>query len=268
MPERIYFDTAVFREVGKAFEENSLPTELRHRVLISPLAVFEVWSQLTIAKADEVLKQVRAILNWTDTEHAGLLPWPDDALFGIWFKKPAPDDEFKERMQNAFNTCLATESVETLQAEAGKLKDEMDKTKEKTAQDFARLIAAARNEPLEGEKFSRAWFQGIATRVKADPKSREMSEIVTTLNAYHEFEKGKLQIALANTNYNPGKHQNDLFDAEQLIYLSDPSLCFLTCDAGIANLVKNSSQAKRVICVAPEELANATKVEKLIRGIS
>jgi len=268
MPERIYFDTVAFREVGKAFEKTTLPAELRDRILISPLTVFEVWSQLTIAKADEVLQQVHATLNWTNPKHTGLLPWPDDALFGIWFKKPAPDDGFTERMQKAFNTCLASELAEALQDEAGKLKDVMDKMKDKTAQDFGRLIQAARKEGLEGEKFSEAWFQGIANRIKAEPKSRDMSEIVSTLNAYHEFERSKLQVALGNENYNPEKHKNDLLDAEQLIYLSDPSVCFLTCDKGFANLVKNSSQAKRVITVSPEGLVESAKVETLIRGIS
>jgi hypothetical protein len=268
MLQRIYFDTVAFREVGKAFEKNTLPTELRDRILISPLTVFEVWSQLTIAKADEVLQQVHATLNWANPNHTGLLPWPDDALFGIWFKKAAPDDGFTQRMQNAFNTCLAAESAKELQDEAGRLKDVMDKMKDKTAQDFGRLLQAARKERLEGEKFSQAWFQGIANRIKAEPKSRDMSEIVSTLNAYHEFERGKLQVALENKDYNPEKHKNDLLDAEQLIYLSDPSLCFLTCDKGFANLVKNSSQAKRVITVAPEELLDPGKVETLIREIS
>jgi hypothetical protein len=268
MPERIYFDTVAFREVGKAFEKSTLPTELRDRILISPLTVFEVLSQLTIAKADEVLQQVHATLNWTNPKYTGLLPWPDDALFSIWFKKPAPDDGFTERMQKAFNACLAAESAKALQDEAGKLKDVMDRMKDKTAQDFGRLLQAARKEGLEGEKFSQAWFQDIANRIKAESKSRDMSEIVSALNAYHEFERGKLQVALGNKDYNPEKHKNDLLDAEQLIYLSDPSLCFLTCDKGFANLVKNSPQAKRVITVSPEELVDPGKVETLIRGIS
>ena len=72
---------------------------------------------------------------------------------------------------------------------------------------------------------------------------------------------------MANENYSPEKHKNDLLDAEQLIYLSNPSLFFLTCDKGIANLVKNSSQAKRVITVSPEELVDAAKVEALILRI-
>jgi hypothetical protein len=200
VPEHIYFDTVAFRQVGNAFEKNKLSSELTERILISPLTVFEVLSQLTIAKADEVLKEVHAVLNWANPKRTGLLPWPDDALFGIWFNKPAPDDGFTSRMQKAFNTCLAAESAEVLREEAGKLKDVMDRMKDKTAQDFGRLLQAARKEPLQGEKFSQAWFQGIVNRIKAEPQSRDMSEIVSTLNAYHEFERGKLQVALGNEN--------------------------------------------------------------------
>ena len=267
MPERFYFDTTVFREIGKAFEKDKLPPDLAERILISPITVFEVWSQLTIAKADEVLRQVHAVLNWTNPKRTGLLPWPDDALYGTWFKKSRTDDGFTERMQRAFNTCLATESTNALQEEAGHLKDVMDRVKDKTAHDFDRLLQVARKEGLEGDNFSKAWFGGIANRIKGDPKTRDMSEIISALNAYHEYERCKLQTALANANYNPEKHRNDLLDAEQLIYLSDPTVCFVTCDKGFSNLVKTSSQANRVITVSPNDLTNAASVERLLRRI-
>jgi hypothetical protein len=238
-------------------------------MLLSPLTIFEVLFQLTTAEADEVLRQVHAVMNWTNPKRTGLLAWPDDALFSVWNKKPRPDDGFTARMQKAFNTCLAAESAKDLQEDAGKLKDVMDKMKAKTAQDFGRLLDAARKEGgLEGENFSKAWFQGIANRISADEKSKDMKEIVEALNVYHEFEGGKLRVALANKDYNPEKHKNDLLDAEQLIYLSDPSLCFLTCDNGFTNLVKKSPQAKRIIVVAHAKLADAATVEGLVRGIS
>lgn len=87
MTGRIYFDTVAFRQVGKAFEKNTLASALREKTLISPLTVFEVLSQLTTAEADEVLKQIHAVVNWTNPAHTGLLSWPDDALFSIWFKR-------------------------------------------------------------------------------------------------------------------------------------------------------------------------------------
>jgi hypothetical protein len=55
MHERIHFDTVAFREVGKEFEKTTLASDLRERMLISPITAFELLSQLTITNADEVL---------------------------------------------------------------------------------------------------------------------------------------------------------------------------------------------------------------------
>ena len=267
MTNRIYFDTVAFREIGKAFEKTKLAAGLKDRIIVSPITAFEVLSQLSITNADEVLRQIQGLHNWCVPEGTGLLAWPADALYGLWFGKAAPDDGFTARMQKAFNVCLASESAKTLQDDAGKLKDVMDRMKKKTAEDFARLMEAAREEPLVGEKFSDAWFRGIASRIKADPVSKAMSEMVSTLSAYHEYEETKLQVALNSKGYNPEKHANDLLDAEQLIYLSDPSLHFLTCDGGFRDLVKKSPQAKRIVTVKPGELADAGMVEEVLHGI-
>ncbi len=56
MPERIYFDTVAFREVGKTFGKTTLAADLRERMVISPITAFEVISRLTITNADEVLR--------------------------------------------------------------------------------------------------------------------------------------------------------------------------------------------------------------------
>lgn len=261
MPERLYLDTVAFRQFGKAFATTELPDDLKNRMLISPITVFEVLSQFTVTDGDAVLHEFQGVLNWTNRKNAGLIAWPDDALYGIWYKKNAPQDDFKSRMEKALNTCLAADSVAELRAEAGKLKDVMDGMKQRTAGDFERLLEAARKEPMDDESFSKAWFQGIANRVKADAKSREMNEIITELSAYHEFEREKLKVGLAHKEYNAERHSNDLLDAEQLIYLSDPSLCFLTCDKGFGK-IKESPQAKRIVIVTPpDDLAKPTVVD-------
>jgi hypothetical protein len=118
MPERIYFDTNVFRAVGTAFEKSTLAADLKERMLISPLTVFEVLSQLTVRNSYEVLLQIQTVRNWTNPERTGLLPWPDDMLSHLWFEKPVEDDGFTERMETAFNVCLASDSPAPLQEEA------------------------------------------------------------------------------------------------------------------------------------------------------
>ena len=50
----------------------------------------------TQPNADLVLRQIRAIRNWTNPKHAVLLPWPDVMLQMLWSQKPVHDDEFMD----------------------------------------------------------------------------------------------------------------------------------------------------------------------------
>jgi hypothetical protein len=118
MTKGIYFDTVAFREIGRAFDKTKLPAEISSRVVVSPITAFEVLSQLSLTNADEVLRQIHGVRNWCVPEGTGLLAWPGDALFGLWFGKAAPDDGFTGRMQKAFNVCLATDSAKALEEEA------------------------------------------------------------------------------------------------------------------------------------------------------
>jgi hypothetical protein len=264
MPKRIFFDTVAFRELGKTFDNVSLAPDLKSRIAISPITLFELFSQLTITDADKILRQIQAARNWAEMDNVGLLPWPDDVLFEIWYGKRVQDDKFTKNMERAFNACLAADSAEQLREEATPLKDSMEKMKEQTVNAFDQLIKSARGKPLKDGQFSDAWFRGIAKRAKAEASSREMSEIIEKLSAYHEFEEVKLLTALQNKDYNPAKHANDLLDAEQLIYLCEGPLCFLTCDRGFQK-VKKSSQACRIITVRPEDLSLVANVEALFR---
>jgi hypothetical protein len=250
-----------------AFENSSLPADLANRILISPLSAFEVLAQLAGDDGDVVLQQIHAIHNWTNPQHSGLLPWPDDMLFQLWFHKLPADDGFTKKMQDSFNVCLSTESVATLKAEAEQHKQVMDNFKENTAQHFKDMLTEARKEKKKHFDMTEAWFRGIANRIHAAPKSRKMSEIVSALSAYHEFEESKLQMALTTPQYNPlsKTNRNDIFDAEQLVYLGDKSLCLLTCDKGFRKRVKKSEQARRLITATREELIDAKKAEALLR---
>lgn len=263
MPQKIYFDTVSFREIGKALENVALSNDLRENLLISPLSAFEVLSQLSIMKGDEILRQIQAIHNWINPRNAGLLPWPDDVLANVGFGKSMKDDDFTQRMERAFNVCLSATSAEPLQKEAGKLKDVMDSMKHRIAQDFGRLLDAARKESPKGDWFTEPWFLGIAKRAKADPKSKSVTDLATTFSAYYEFERVKLEVALQNEDYNVEKRQNDLLDAEQLIYLGSPELHFLTCDKGFER-VNRSAQFTRVIIVAPGDLSDVRKIQALL----
>jgi hypothetical protein len=124
-------------------------------------------------------------------------------------------------------------------------------------------VATAKAKPVDTTE---PWFNGVAKRAKAGASSKTIPEVQSLLGAYHEFEQSKLQTALLIPEYNPLSHknQNDIIDSEQLIYLSDPSLCMLTADKGIKSKVVKSEQAARIVVATPEDLSDAKKAEAVV----
>jgi hypothetical protein len=262
----VYFDSDVFHRVGATFSTQGLAPELRDRVLVSPITMLEVLSHLTLKRNTEILVHIQAVHNWVNPNHAGLLAWPTHAIAQVGFLKAAEPDDFMSRIQETINTCLSTDSPEELRESASKLKDSVDKVKDSTSADFNLLVEGWREEPLTPEAFSEMWVSGIAKRAKADPGCRPVADIVSSLSAFHEFEEQRLLTAVKNLAYKPDK--NDILDSEQLPYLGDPQLHFLTCDGGYLARIKKSPQAARIHKVTPDELASAEKVEALLRKIT
>jgi hypothetical protein len=269
-PQHFYLDTNAFRYFGMAFAEHSLASDLRERMLISPLNAFEVLAQLAREDWGDVLRQINAIQNWTNPR-CGLLPWPDGVFYQVWHGKPKPDDDFVKRMEFAFNWCMEVHSPASLK----KLKDVaaehdrlMDDLKRQKAEEFKDMIDAAKQEKLKAFDMTEAWFGAIANRVGGDSKSKPVAEIVSALSAYHEFEEAKLHTALANPKYNPlsKKNRNDIIDVEQLVYLFDESLCMVTADKGFKSKVTKSKQAARIITAPAIELMDAKKVDAILRA--
>jgi hypothetical protein len=277
-PSRVYLDTNAFRYFGNAFEKTQLATDIREKILISPLSAFEVFAQLgdeDETKADLVLRQIHALRNWTDPKHAVLLPWPDTMLQMLWSQKHVEDDDFRERMQQSFNVILTADSLTPLKQAALQQKKMMDDFKDAMAHDFKNMLDDLKKQ--QGKKETQKaklvdttapWFNGIAKRAKVDANSKKIPEAESLLGAYHEFEQSKLQTALLIPKYNPLSHKNrnDIIDSEQLIYLGDPSLCMLTADKAIKSKVVKSEQAARIIVATPENLRDATKAEAVLRN--
>lgn len=266
MPGLAYFDSDVFHRVGATFSNQGLAPELRDRILMSPITMLEVLSHLTLKKNEEILAHIKAVHNWVNPKRAGLLAWPTDAISRIGFLKEASPDDFTSRIEKTLNVCLATDSPEELRESASKLKETLDGMKKSTSLDFSRLVDGWRKEHLTPEKFSEMWVYGIAKRTKSDPTSRPVADIVTSLSAYHEYEEQRLLTAVKNPEYKPD--ENDIFDSEQLPYLGDEKLHFVTCDGGYAARIKKSPQAVRIHKVALEELATVQQVELLLQKLT
>lgn len=276
-PLNIFLDTNAFRYFGIAFENVSLAPEARERILISPLSAFEIFAQLGDDKpeiADMVLRQIQALRNWTNPKHAVLLPWPDAMLQMLWSQKAIDDEDFREKMELSFHVILTADSLTPLKEAALQQKQMMDAFKDTMAHDFKNMLDDLKKQQGKKEKqkakpvdTTDPWFNGVAKRAKADPKSKNMSEVQLLLGAYHEFEQSKLQMALLEPKYNPLSltNRNDIIDSEQLIYLGDPSLCMLTADKGIKSKVVKSEQAARIVIATPEDLSDATKAEAVLK---
>lgn len=89
---------------------------------------------------------------------------------------------------------------------------------------------------------------------------------MNNLNALYVFENQRMKVAARSRDYNVDKHSNDVYDAELLIYLADPTLHLLTSDKGFRR-VENSSQAGRVHVADADCLMNAQCATDLIRQI-
>jgi cysteinyl-tRNA synthetase len=267
MGRLVFLDTNAFRYFGIAFRDVGLSDCLRDNILVSPLSAFEVFAQLADeTDGDKVLGQFRAIRNWTNPQRTGLLPWPDDMLNQLWFQRPTKDDEFRKRMEEQFNDCLAADSISALKEEAVKHRQVMDRFKLAAAQSFKDMIDLARGEKKKTVDIEEAWFRGVAKRAHAKPESKSMSEVITMLSAYFEFEQKKLKTALMSAHYNPLSrvNQNDIIDSEQLIYLGDTSLCMLTADKGFSRKVTESEQRARIVTASVSDLESARKAEGVL----
>jgi hypothetical protein len=184
----------------------------------------------------------------------------------LWLQQPSKDDEFRKQMEYAFNVCIAADSTSAIKAEAVKHKQVMDRFKLAAAQSFKDMIDLARGEKKKTVAIKEAWFRGVAKRAHAKPESRPMSEVITMLSAYFEFEQKKLKTALMSPHYNPLSrvNQNDIVDSEQLIYLADTSLCMLTADKGFSRKVTESEQRARIVTASVSDLESARKAEGVL----
>jgi hypothetical protein len=266
MTSYVYFDTDVFHHLGRTFAKKQLSDDLRERILLAPITILEVLSHLTLKNNAEILTDIHAIHNWINPKHAGLLPWPGAAIAKIGFLQEPQKDDFPQWAKNTIDLCLNTDSAEEIRASASELKGRLDAAKDSTAQEFVSLVDSCRKEPALQKNFSEMWRDGTARRAQVDPRSRTLEEVVAALSAYHEFEEERLKVAVSNPMYKPDK--NDVLDSEQLLYLGDPKLHFLTCDGGYLKRIKKSPQAAQIHRVSLGELADPASAEALLRRIT
>jgi hypothetical protein len=267
MPALVYFDTDFFHHFATTFQRRALAADLRDRILLSPMTMKEVFSHLAVEWGPLVHSQIRELPNWLN-KRTGLLPWMSDAIGNIAFGVPIPDDGFTQGMQESVNELLNYQ-LEDVLAAATALRNDLDKTKREHIDYFKEALEHFSKTPLTENTFTNVWVNGIKRRLHLEENTTPPVKVVEALSAYHEFDFNKLKVALANKEqYNIEKHRNDLFDAEQLVYLKDPSLHFLTGDHGYLRKVVVSPFRSRIHEVPVADLTDAEKLESLLRQIT
>ena len=243
---KIYTDTNVLRYFGTAFANASLPEDLQVQLLLSPLTMMELLSQLGTDGAEEAFAAVQALPRVHNSAATGMLPWSDD-LFRISVFNLAPGtDTVTPALNNAVRNTLNAAKAEDLKEDGKEMRALLDKGKDEAAKNFAAVLNDYRLEGELPQEEHRAIFaRSIACRAGVDEATVNVDFVVNSLNALYVFENQKMKVGAKSRDYNVDKHSNDVYDAELLIYLADPTLHLLTSDKGFRR-VEKSSQAGRV----------------------
>lgn len=265
MTSFVYFDTDCFHHFSSTFREHGLSDSLRDKIVLSPITMLEVFSHLARNWGDNVHHQLRGMHNWVNAHQILVLPWMDTMVSNVGFGIIKNDDHVSV-LQSNLNACVESE-LSSLR-EIAKIRDrELRQIKQTYAEHFQHTVNFFKKNPLTEASFSGMWFAGMANRSGVAHDATKAAGLVAAFSALHEFEYNKLKVAVANDGYNASKHKNDLFDAEQLIYLSDPALHFLTLDGGYLAKILKSPQRGRIHQLSISLLNDASKVEEFLAQI-
>jgi hypothetical protein len=264
---KIYTDTNALRYFGSAFAKTDLAEDLRAHLLLSPIAVMELISQIGTAGAEEAFAAVHALPHIHNAAGTGMLPWADDFFRISLFNLPLGKDTITPALNNAVVNVLNAAKAEDLLAEAKEMRTLLDKAKDEAANNFSAVLSAWRSEgPLSEAEDKAIFARSIARQAGFDETKVEAELVAKSLDAYYIFEHSRMQVGAQHVGYNVAKHANDVWDAELLIYLADSTLHLLTCDKGFRRIEK-SHQASRVHIADSTCLKDAKCASALLRTI-
>lgn len=143
---KIYTDTNVLRYFGTAFAKSSLPAELRCQLLLSPLSVMELLSQLGTEGAEEAFDAIQAVPRVHDANATGMLPWSDDLFRMSLFKLPPRTDTMTPALNNAVINALNAAKAKDLSEDGKEVRALLDEAKGEAAQNFSAVLNSWRHE--------------------------------------------------------------------------------------------------------------------------
>lgn len=228
---KIYTDTNTLRYFGTAFATVFLSDDLCDSLLFAPLAVMELLSQLGTGGAKEAFEAIHALPHVYNPQASGMLPWSDDLFRMSIFALPPGEDVMTAPLNMAVQNVLNAKKHEDLIEEGLEMREMLVTEQEEEAVHFADLIQQWRSSgPMEEAEHRAIFARSIARRAGFDEDKVDVDAVLNALSAFYHFEKTKISVGSGNLQYNALKHKNDVFDAELLIYLADPSLHLLTGD--------------------------------------
>lgn len=269
---RVFFDTNVIRYFGTAFATEALGDVLRQHVVLSPVSLVEVISQLALGSRNQAFTDIQAMWNWLPPRVA-VLDFPPIFIRRAIF--PTEDGDGAETFTNisdATERCLHARSADDVVEPAAELRRYIEAAKQQDAETRRDAVSAMRAKlrrerlkaPAE-EDLERGFLASLANRAGADPGNMAVAQLANRLSAYYLYDTHALKTALLMPEYNflSKKRKNDLFDSQQLLYLASPDLCFLTTDSGYRR-VANTAQGVRIRLVEKSRLCERqTAIEEM-----
>lgn len=271
---RLYCDTNVFRYFSSAFANDELPQEIREAIAVSSISAVELLSQLCESSAAQAFAAVQALWNWLPSR----VPLLDIPPVFIRVHTVGDDDSGQvafEKVTNALNKSLNARSAAQLRDASKELRCFLQQAKLSDAQRRAdtvnrmrQLLRQRNRTKLTNQELRTGFMASIATRAGIEPTHPSVKAFCDRVEAYYQYETIRLQRAIENPHINllSKKCQNDLFDAEQLLYLFADQLCFLTTDRGYLHLL-TLQQGNRIRIAKIEELVTAESAIRVMREI-
>jgi len=171
-------------------------------------------------------------------------------------------------LNRAVIRVLNATSAAELKAEGEEMRTLLDHGKAEAATNLSSLLDSSRAEGLiSEEEHNKIFARSIAQRADVDPDKIGVDHIIKSLDAHFRFEKQRIQAGTENPEYAVKRRANDVYDAELLIYLADPSLHLLTCDTGFRR-ARGSTQADRIHIVPSDSLRDSDRATAVLLEIA
>src|SRR5271165_6630700 len=143
---KIYTDTNVLRYFGEAFATRTVPEEIQIQLLLVPLTMLELLSQLGTEQAESAFAAVHSLPRVHNPAGSGVLPWTDDFFRMCLFQLPPGEDIVIPSINNAVNRVLHSNSAAELKVAGEEMRALLDRGKNEAADNFAALLASVRAE--------------------------------------------------------------------------------------------------------------------------